>query len=145
MSYTFHSVLEKEAYWDWVAQRAGTVKCMNSRGFIALRDNGDIDAGVAFDNWTKTSCGTHIAIENPFVLRHGFLEEVARYVFDVCDRKIIVGFTPGDNEAALRFNRKIGWVEIARIPDGQDHGVELVIQTMRPDQCRYYRGQANGR
>ena len=139
MAWTFHSVLEKPEYWKWIAQRAQVAHSSRSRGIVAVNEEGDVDAGVAFDNWTHTSCAVHIAIENPFVIRAGFFDEVARYLFDVCERKILLGLTPGDNEQALRFNRRAGWVEVCRVPEGFNHGVDYVVQTMTPEQCRWYR------
>jgi len=139
MSWATHSIREKPEYWEWVASRAKVVKSQWDRGLVSVNDAGEVGGGVIFDNFTLTSCTVHIAIENPLILRAGFFNEVARFLFDVCEREVLLGITPGDNVKALRFNRHVGWEEIARIPNGQDHGVDLVIQTMRPDQCRWYR------
>ena len=63
----------REAGWRWLAARARPVRCEDTEGFIALRGNTIVGA-VAMDSWTTNSCLGHIAIEDPFVLRHGFLE-----------------------------------------------------------------------
>lgn len=145
MSWRWVSTSEDQAYWQWVADRADVAWDPRSKGLIALRDNGDIDAGVLCDNWTRTSCTTHIAVENPMVVRAGFFQEVGRWLFEVCGMKVLVGITPSNNLEAIRFNRKLGWQEVARVPEGYDHGVDMVIQTMTPEQCRYYERCSNGR
>jgi hypothetical protein len=47
---------------------------------------------------------------------------------------VIVGSTPGDKERALRVIRKLGWKQIARIENGYDDGIDLVISEYRIDQ-----------
>jgi ribosomal protein S18 acetylase RimI-like enzyme len=72
------------------------------------------------------------------VLRHGFQEEVFRFVFG-SGRKVIIGRTPSDNEKALKFNRHMGFEEIARIPDAYEEGIDCVITQLRKDNCKWLR------
>jgi hypothetical protein len=144
MKWRWVCTTERPEYWQWVSERSQASWEPGSKGLVAVRSDGVVGAGVLADSWTFTSCTCHIAVENPMAVRAGFLKEVARYLFDFCDRKIIVGLTPADNERALRFNRKIGWQEVCRIPEGWKPGVDFVVQTMTPEQCRYYEVKADG-
>jgi len=77
-------------------------------------------------------------VKNPFVLKHGFQEEIANFVFgEASGRELLIGVTPADNTRALKFNKNMGMVEIARIPDGYDKGIDYVITTMKRDECRW--------
>ena len=67
------------------------------------------------------------------VLRHGFKEETFDYVFETCDRGIVYGLTPSDNEKALKFNKHIGLVELYRMKDAHKIGVDLVLQEIRKE------------
>jgi len=126
----------KEAGWRWLEARAKPIRCEDTTGFIALRGNKIVGA-VAFDSWAPNSCLAHIAIEDPFVLRHGFLELAFDFAFHHAGRGIILGMTPANNERALRFNRKIGFQEIYRLKDGYQTGIDYVAQEIRRENCRW--------
>ncbi len=130
--------------WDWASSRANCCYCADTKGIIAVDDTGAIQAAVILDSWSENSVTSHIAIDNPLVLRHGFLEEVCNHVFNVCGRGVLIGITPSDNEAALRFNEKIGWVELYRIRDAYKVGVDYVVQEIRKETCKYLR-EDNGK
>ena len=63
-------------YWQWVAGKTLAAFTDRTKGIVALRGEQPI-AAVAFDGWSYTGVMAHIVIEDPFVLRHGFLEEVS--------------------------------------------------------------------
>ena len=126
----------REAGWRWLEDRAKPIRCEDTTGFIALRDN-SIIAAVAFDSWTENSGLAHIAIEDPFVLRHGFLELAFGFAFHHADRGIMLGMTPADNEKALRFNKRIGFQEVYRVKDAYRPGIDYVLQEIRRENCRW--------
>jgi len=101
----------------------------------------DVVAAIALDSWSHNGVFIHIAVEDPLVFRNGFAEECFNYIFVKCNRKILLGATPANNEKALRFNRHIGLKEIYRIRDGYEDGVDYVIQELRREDCRYLNGQ----
>jgi len=109
--------------------------CEDTRGIVAVKD--DVPQAICvFDNWSFNSVMIHIWIENAFVLRHGFAEEVFKFAF--CEgREIVIGITPSDNEKALRFIRHIGFEEVYRIKNGYKKGVDYVVTEMHKDKCRY--------
>ena len=111
--------------------------CEDTRGITAL-DESDIPQAVCvFDSWSYNSCIIHIWIGNPFVLKHGFAEEVFNFAFSDGRTKII-GITPSDNLKALKFIKNIGFKEIYTISDGFKVGVDYVITEMNKDECRYF-------
>ena len=111
--------------------------CSDTKGIIALDDDGMPQAICVLDSWSFNSCQIHIWIENAFVLKHGFAEAVFNYVFNDCGRNIIIGVTPSDNEKALRFIKHIGFEEVSRIKDGYMVGVDYVVTEIRKENCRY--------
>lgn len=126
----------REAGWKWLEERAKPVRCEDTTGVMALRGK-EIIAAVAFDSWTENSCLAHIAIKDPFVLRHGLLELVFDFAFHHAGRGVVYGMTPADNQKALRFNKKIGFQELYRLRDGYKAGVDYVLQEMRRETCRW--------
>ena len=108
--------------------------CEDTKGITALDPE---PVGVCLlDSWTKNSVQIHIWIDNPFVLKHGFAEEVFGFVFG-SGRKMVIGSTPSDNKKALKFIKHIGLKEVYRIPDAFNDGVDAVITMMKKDDCRW--------
>ena len=98
-------------------------------GIVAWFWNGQrnvIMGMVGLDGWTPTSVMAHWFIRHPRCILP-LWGELLGYLTLHGKRKII-GSTPGNNARALRmiFN-KLGFREIARIKDGWDSGVDIVI------------------
>ncbi len=121
---------------QWFMERNPIDPTHNVKGIMAVEGT-DIKGIIVFDTWTENSCQVHIAIDTPMVFRHGFLEEAFSYIFDFCGRGIVYGITPSNDKRALKFNAHAGFVEIARLKDAHEEGVDLIIQEVRRE--NYYR------
>ena len=139
---------------DWgVVQKYMPLKRVDDTGGIVAvdKETNETVGIVVMDSWTATSVQIHQIIINPMVLRHGFFEEVAEYVFNHAGRELMIGLVPSNNAKALQMNGKIGFETAAVIPDGVDTGVDIVIMTMRKEQCKFWvpppelKEAANGR
>lgn len=94
-------------------------------GIVAFHDD-KVMGMVGFDDWTKTSVRLHWFIKQPRCLMP-LWREVVTYL-DQHGRKKAVGMTPSDNIKALRMIfRHLGFVEVGRIKDGYDEGIDLII------------------
>jgi RimJ/RimL family protein N-acetyltransferase len=131
--------------WGYVQEHMPLKRTEDTGGIVAVdADTNETVAAVIFEHWTEASVNAHVIVTNPLVQRHGLIEEVTDYVFNVAGRKVIIGTVPANNEAALALDKHIGFEEIARIPDGAYDGVDMVILTLRPEQCPYYTENADG-
>lgn len=126
--------------WHWVASRARPSIVSDTRGIVAVSEQGVILAAAIFDSWTKTSCCIHLAIDSPIVIKHGFCNEICDYVFNQAGRLMLIGMTPSDNARALKFIFHVGMHEIFRIKDGFDVGIDYVITQMLKKECRWING-----
>ena len=117
-----------------VCRQLSYIPTLNVKG---LRNR---EAYFLFDNWTPNSCCAHSYVSNPKDLTRGFLRDCFRYVFSNVDW--LIGVTPGDNERALRFNRKLGFKVHSTLPDGFARGVDTVMQAMYYTDCRFWRRPA---
>jgi hypothetical protein len=128
--------------WPEVAANIKCIAMDDTRGVVAVDpETGKILAAGVADTYSHTACQVHLWLDNKMVLRHGFLEEVFDFVFNTCDRSVIIGMVPGDNERALRFNKHLGYEIICRIADGFNIGVDYVIMEMRKENCRFLNQQ----
>jgi len=128
--------LTEQAEWEWVNSRAHPIQCADSQGIVAYDKRG-IQAICVADSFTVDACSVHLAIDSPFVIRHGFFHEVARHLFIACGRKRIFGLVPSSNEKALRLDVHLGFEEVARIPDAYAEGIDYVVLRMDKETCRW--------
>ena len=125
--------------WSLVKRELGLKWVEDTRGIIAVDQvSGRVLAGCIFNNWTHNAVQVHFWISNPMVIRHGFFQEVCRYVFDVAGREKMVGMVPGDNAEALKLDKHLGFRETHRITGGYMYDVDYVIlEAVRADLSRW--------
>ena len=133
----FTFVALAEQHWPLIPDEGRPVLTEATKGIVALDKDGDIAGACCFDSWALNSCQIHIYIKNPFILKHGFAEEVFNYAFNVCGKGMVIGVTAADNVRALKFIKNIGLNEIFRIPDGYADGVAFVITQLKKEDCRW--------
>ena len=126
--------LTRYAEWEWFKARTHTIRCEDSQGIVAFNEHG-IQAICVADSFSPDSCNVHMAIDNALVIRHGFLHEISNHLFNVCGRNHIFGLVPSNNERAIKFDKHIGFTEVARIPDGVGTGTDYVVLRMDKADC----------
>lgn len=122
--------------WPWIQAQAAPILCEDTKGIVVVRDGARVAAAV-FDSWSPNSCLAHLIIQDPFVIRHGFLHEAFKFVFLTHGRELMTGLTPADNLKALKLNKHIGFRELCRIPNGHKPGIDSVLQIMTRAECRW--------
>ena len=130
--------MSRKEEWEYIAQRAECVWCADTKGVVAYKD-GVIVGAVAMDTWSHNSCRIHIAVEDMLIFKHGWPEEVFNYIFNECDMGVIMGITPACNARAIRFIKHIGFVEVFRLKDGFEEGIDFVCTEYRKENCKYIR------
>jgi hypothetical protein len=120
--------------WTWIKERTHAIRCEDTQGIVAYRE-GEIQAAAAFDSFTDSACSVHIAMDNPFAIKYGFLREIANHLFITCGRKRIFGLVPSNNVKALAFDYKIGMKELTCIPNAVAEGVDYVVLHMPKEEC----------
>jgi hypothetical protein len=105
---------------------------------IKLVDGTEVIACAGFDYWTPNSAQMHIWVGR--ILTRRFIKEVFTYLFVTNKKELAIGVTPGDNKAALDFNRRIGFRKVYEVKDGWDLGTSMVIQELRKHECIWIGG-----
>lgn len=130
--------LTEEHEWKWIWERAHPMAVKDTQGIVAYDDaTGKIAAIVVMDSWTPSGCQTHFAIDNPMAIKRGLFREVAIHIHVVCDRRYIFGLIPANNDAAHKFDLKMGFEEVARIPEGYDIGVDYIVVRLAKEDNRW--------
>lgn len=102
---------------------------------IGLERDGDLIAGVLYDNFNGRSVCMHVAGVGNW-LNRGYLKRAFDYPFNQLKVGKLIGLVDSKNKAALRFDRHLGFVAEGIIKDAGRTG-DLHILTMTREQCRY--------
>lgn len=108
------------------------------RGIKHIRQEDSlIVAAVGYDHWTPNSVQMHIWVGHPSGMSRTFIAEAFGFPFLQGQLGLAVGITPSNNAEALEFNRRIGFKEVYRCKDAWEVGVDMVLQELRREDCRW--------
>jgi RimJ/RimL family protein N-acetyltransferase len=126
----------------WLEQRASWSFTPRAKAIAAIDSAGHVRGVVAYDNFTLSSCETHVWLDTPLALR-ALLPGCFRYPFIQLGLKVVTAPVAGDNTRSLALARRMGFRETHRVRDGWAEGVDLVLHEVRPADCkRYLEGRA---
>lgn len=108
----------------------------DSTAIVAARD-GVIGAAVAYEWLSGTTVECHIWIGDRRCVTRRFMREIFGYPFVQVRAKQIITHTAANNTASLALQARMGFRELARIPDGWDDGVDTVINIITSGECRW--------
>jgi len=133
---------DKERVGDWVAQQVGQLSSWGGYYAMGAEKNGELVAGIVFNNMTDSSATCHIAVSKPTkifseLLDHGFV-----YAFKTCGLLRLTGMVEASNEKALRLDKHIGFVEEAVMEKAGTGGQDIIVLVLWPE--NYRRGRRNG-
>jgi len=129
--------MKTEEHWSWMMNESGCQWTPTARGIVVLDHRMLPCAGVVFDGWFPNSGQIHFAMKNPLAARSGLFEEGFNYFYNECGKDLLIGVTPAHLDKALKFNKKVGLRETYRIKNGYTDGIDLVVQEMHRDECRW--------
>lgn len=130
-------VFDCDRIGPWVCERTGAKYIPGSSQGIGLERDGELVAGVLFDQFTGQSVCMHVASDGT---RAWMTREYLAICFDFPFRQLkvkkVLGLVDSTNENALSFDRALGFKHEATIEDAGKTG-SLVILSMSRDDCRW--------
>jgi len=133
-------IVQGDAIGHWVAERVQGKYFAAGSQAIGLERNGEIIAGVIYENWNKVSIVCHIAIEGR--ITKGYLKAIFHYPFEFCKVKKIIVPVCSTHAKSLKLVIKMGFVEEARVKDAAPDG-DIIFLTLAREKCRFL-GVKNG-
>lgn len=128
---------EPDRVGRWVCERTGGVWSPVDAWAIGLERDGQLVAGVVYDHFNGASVAMHVASDgSKRWLNRPFLRFCFDYAFMRLKVKKVIGMVPSNNQAALEFDKHLGFVEEARLKDAHPGG-DLIFVTMTRAQCRW--------
>jgi len=98
---------------------------------------GNIIGGVVFNNYTKRDIHLHVAGVTRNWCTRRFIGEVFRYVFLQLGCRRCTGMVAADNEAAIRFDTKLGFQYEGTMRAIMPGDVDCLIFGMLREECRW--------
>jgi len=133
-------IVAGDAVGHWVAERVAGKYFVEGSQAIGLERDGEIIAGVIYENWNGASIVCHIAIERQMTKR--YLKAIFTYPFEVCQVKKIIVPVSSTHAKSLKLVTKMGFVEEARVKDAAPDG-DIIFLTLAREKCRFL-GVQNG-
>lgn len=110
-----------------------------TRGIVAYNaDTAETLAIFVAEDWTQTAASVHQVILNSMVLRHGWFEEIAQYMFTEAGRKKLFAVVPDTHTKALRLNEKLGFTQVARLEDAVAEGIDYLVLELKRENCPFW-------
>lgn len=128
---------------DWVAQQCASEPWSHAYGMGMLDEHGEILCAVVLEDYNGANASIHVAgVGGHWCNRH-FLHGVFDYAFHQLKLKRLTGLVAQDNQAALRFDLRLGFQIEHVLKDAHPNG-DIYMLVMRPEDCRYLPEKLNG-
>lgn len=106
--------------------------------FGTLANPDHVAVAVGYNAFIGRACCMHSVIQHPESVTRQMVRETFEFPFLVCHCEVVLALVDSTNEAALRFDTKLGFHEACRIRNaGPD--ADLVILEMQRADCRWLR------
>ena len=111
----------------------------STRGIVAYNaESAETLAIFLAEGWTETSASVHQVILNSMVIRHGWFEEIASFMFTVAERKKLFTIVPDNHVKAIKLNGKLGFTQVARLQEAYAVGVDYLLLELKRENCPYW-------
>ena len=117
----------------WVCKKLDSAYQEGAQG-IGLEKNGELVAGVCYDNWNKKSIMANIVIEKKITSE--FLYSIFYYPFLQLGLEKIFCRINDTNKKSIRLCSKMGFEREATLSDAHPDG-DLYLYTMKSANCRF--------
>ena len=128
------NIISGQQVGEWVAKRIQGGYFAERSNALGLERDGEIVAGVIYQDWNHKSIVCHIAVDGR--LTPAFLAAICDYPFNVCQVDKIIVPVASENANSKDFVEKFGFTEEARIKEAHPDG-DIILYTLTRDNCRY--------
>lgn len=119
---------------QWVTSKAGGVFSPATSTTIGLEKDGEVIAGVIYENWNGRSIVAHMAATGR--LTREFIGAIFRYAFVKCGVDKVILPISSTNAKSNKFAQNLGFTEEARLKDAAADG-DVILYTLKKSDCRF--------
>jgi RimJ/RimL family protein N-acetyltransferase len=123
---------------EWVRARVDATGEFVCAKAIGLEEDGELIAGVVFDDYKETSISMHVAAApGKRWMTRDFLFRCFAYPFLQCGVNRINGLVPESNLVAQRFDEHLGFKREGLVRKACKDGGNLILYGMLREECRF--------
>jgi len=126
--------VDKNFVGPWIAKELDMVWTPENSSTIGWVENGQLVAGVWYEDFNGKSVTCHIVLKKP--MNRQFLAIIFDYPFIQLGVDKIIGPVKSNNEKAIHLDKKFGFKEEARLLDALPDA-DLIFFVMNKDECRF--------
>ena len=93
---------------------------------------------VGYNAFIGRTCCMHSVITRPEAVTRRIVQETFEFPFVRCNCEAVIALVDSKNDAAMNFDTKLGFKQIAVIPNGGPEADLNVLQMLRAD-CKWLR------
>lgn len=127
---------------DWVAERVGQLSPWGGYYAMGAEVNGELVAGVVFNNFTNSNATVHMAISKPTKRVMELLDHAFLYAFHTCGLRRVTAPVEASNAKSLRICERIGFIREAVMAEAGTDGQDIHLLVLWPE--RYFKGKTDG-
>lgn len=105
--------------------------------FWVNKDTNLIEWVVGYDGFIGKCCQMHVVNLGGTPAPRKMLWAAFDYPFNKAGMKAVTGIVNSKNEKAMRFDKHLGFKELARLPGMHDDGGDLVVMKMQEHECKW--------
>ena len=128
---------QSERVGAWVAQQVGQTADWGGAYAMGVEMNGEIVAGVVFNNYNGANATAHIAIAKPCKAARELIKHAFRYAFVHCGLQRLTGMVPASEPKTAAFDLHLGFEEEFVMKRAAPDGGDMLVLVMWPDKCRW--------
>lgn len=125
-------VSSKQTVAPWVAKKL--FGRFNPDEAIGLEKNGELVAGVIYENWNRRSIVCHIVIDGR--MTPSYLAAIFHYPFMYLGVDKIIAPVAESNEESIKFVENLGFEREATLSDAHPDGA-ILLYTIKRTACRF--------
>jgi len=95
-----------------------------------------VAVAVGYNAFIGRTCCMHSVIARPEKVTRGIVIETFEYPFMKCNCEAVLACVDSKNDAAMKFDTKLGFKQIATVPNGGPEGDLHILQMLRSE-CRW--------
>jgi hypothetical protein len=123
---------------EWVAERVDQRGSWGDFYAMGVEQDGQIVAGVVFNNYNGANATCHIAVEKRVKLLVKLFYHVCDYAFNHSKLRRLTAMLPTNEPDTISFVRHLGFDDEFVMKDGAP-GADMLFLVMWPDTCRWLR------
>ena len=132
--------------WSFFKDRLGLHHSADFRGVMHIPSEyanevpnmDQVAVAVGYNAFIGRTCCMHCVVQRPELLTRAMVREAFEFPFVIAECNAILALVESTNAAALKFDKKLGFREVYRIPQGGMDGDLCVLQMLRTE-CRWLR------